>query len=173
MPGVARPCPLPRRRDDDGAAAVEFAIVSTVLLTLMFGVLQYGILFFQMLTAQHTAAEAASLARTAIIEDADGDGNACEEWRAAVAGATTAPGVDWDRTSWRPLSPPDEGPLRIDERVEVTVWWEPVEIAGGLVPIPWTEPRPTTVTTTLTRIGIGKEYTPPTYGCPDPGAPAT
>jgi Flp pilus assembly pilin Flp len=173
MPGVARQlrASASRRRDDTGAAAVEFAIISTILLTLMFGVLQYGILFFQMFTAQHAAAEAASLARTAVLTDLGGDGSACDEWRQAVAGSTSLAGADWDRTSWVPLDAPDSGPLRIDERVEVSVWWEPVRIAGGLIPIPWTEPRSTTVATTLTRIGTEEEYTPPSYGCPDPSAP--
>ncbi|MGF1646003.1 MAG: TadE family protein [Kineosporiaceae bacterium] len=171
MPVVARLLRVSaaRRGVDTGAAAVEFAIISTILLTLMFGILQYGILFFQMFTAQHAAAEAASLVRTAVVTDESGDGDACDEWRQAVSESTTLAGANWDRTTWRPLDPPDDGNLRIDERVEVSVWWEPVQIAGGLIPIPWTEPRTTTVTTTLTRIGAEQAYTTPAYGCPDPG----
>ncbi|MGF1661109.1 MAG: TadE family protein [Kineosporiaceae bacterium] len=168
MPGVARHrcASASPRRDDTGAAAVEFAIISTVLLTLMFGVLQYGILFFQMFTAQHAAAEAASLARTAVVPDADGVGGACGEWRQAVADSTTLVGADWEALSWRTL---DGAPMAIDDRLEVTVTWEPLEIAGGLIPIPWTEPRETTVTTTLSRLGPGPEYaaaTPAGLGCP-------
>jgi hypothetical protein len=174
MPGVPRLSLVPasRRGDDAGAAAVEFAIISTVLLTLMFGILQYGILFFQMFTAQHAAAEAASLARTAVVADLDGIDGGCDEWRDAVAESTTLIDARWERTAWVPLGavPTAGDPLPIDQRVEVSVEWKPLQIAGGLIPIPWTEPRTTTVTTTLTRIGPGAEYTTSPFGCRPPAA---
>lgn len=51
-----------RRTDDDGAAAVEFALVSTLLLTLLFGIVQYGYYFFQSQSATASAREGARLA---------------------------------------------------------------------------------------------------------------
>jgi Flp pilus assembly protein TadG len=50
------------RRADDGAAAVEFALVSTLLLTLLFGIVQYGYYFFQSQSATSSAREGARLA---------------------------------------------------------------------------------------------------------------
>jgi Flp pilus assembly protein TadG len=54
------------RRDDAGAAAVEFALVSVVLFTLVFGVLQYGMLFFQLQAVSHAAREGARLAAVGV-----------------------------------------------------------------------------------------------------------
>jgi Flp pilus assembly protein TadG len=51
-----------RRRGDDGAAAVEFALVSVLLLTLLFGIVQYGYYFFQSQSATSSAREGARLA---------------------------------------------------------------------------------------------------------------
>lgn len=158
------------RQRDDGAAAVEFAIVSTLLLTILFGILQYGFLFFQILSAQQAVGEAAALTRTAVVSDISG--NTCEQWRLAVRDSSTLPGAEWQRTSWVPLDSRPPGPLRIDDRVEVTLVWEPVRFAGSFIPAPGTGPREATVTTGLMRLGEGQEYTietSGTYGCPDPG----
>lgn len=47
------------QRDDRGAAAVEFALVSVLLFTLLFGIIQYGFLFFQYQAAAATVHDAA------------------------------------------------------------------------------------------------------------------
>jgi Flp pilus assembly protein TadG len=71
-----------RRRRDDGAAAVEFALIaSLVLLPLLFGILQYGFYFFQATSAEHAAREGARLA-------AIGTGD-CASWEAAVEARAT------------------------------------------------------------------------------------
>lgn len=58
----------PRRarggRRDDGAAAVEFALVSILLFLLLFGIIEFGIGFF---TQQGAAAGAREAARRAIV----------------------------------------------------------------------------------------------------------
>ncbi|MGH3990759.1 MAG: TadE/TadG family type IV pilus assembly protein, partial [Pseudonocardiaceae bacterium] len=46
-------------RSDSGAAAVEFALVSVLLFTLLFGTVQYGYFFFQATAAEHAAREGA------------------------------------------------------------------------------------------------------------------
>ena len=48
-----------RRRSERGAAAVEFALISMVLMTLMFGILQYGWYFFSTQAATSGTREAA------------------------------------------------------------------------------------------------------------------
>lgn len=164
MQGVTRRFRASRQRDD-GAAAVEFAIVSTLLLTILFGILQYGLLFFQILTAQHAAAEAAAMVRTASVRDSNGNGNTCDEWKDLVAGSANLPEAVWDQMTWRPVDQENPGSLQIDDRIEISVVWEPVNIAGGLIPIPGDTPRETTVTTGLTRLGAAGEYASP-FGCP-------
>ncbi len=62
--------------DDSGAAAVEFALVSVVLLTLFFGIVQYGMAFFQMQAASHAAREGARLAAVGVTT--------CAEFRTIV-----------------------------------------------------------------------------------------
>jgi len=59
-------------RRDEGAAAVEFAIVSVLLFTILFGIIQYGYAFFQIQSAESVAREAARLASVGITECTDG-----------------------------------------------------------------------------------------------------
>ena len=49
----------PRRRRDDGAAAVELALVLPILLLLLFGIISFGIVFAQKLALSNAAREAA------------------------------------------------------------------------------------------------------------------
>jgi Flp pilus assembly protein TadG len=48
-----------RRRGDRGASAVEFALVSPLLFTLLFGAIDYGLYFADALTVQQNVADAA------------------------------------------------------------------------------------------------------------------
>lgn len=48
-----------RKRSDSGAAAVEFGLVAFVLILLLFGIIQFGHLFFQWLEITHAAREGA------------------------------------------------------------------------------------------------------------------
>lgn len=57
--------PNARRRTDRGAAAVEFALVLPVLLALVFGILDYGRLFYDSIGIRQGAREAA---RQAVVQ---------------------------------------------------------------------------------------------------------
>ena len=50
------------RRDDRGAAAVEFALVLPVLVVLLFGMVQFGIAYDAQLKVTHAAREGARMA---------------------------------------------------------------------------------------------------------------
>ena len=81
-----------RSRRDDGASAVEFALVMVPLLTLFFGILQYGLYFWSM---QGGADAARRAARTAAVGTTAG----CTDFRRQVAGSLGAEihGVDMAR----------------------------------------------------------------------------
>jgi hypothetical protein len=150
--------------DDAGAAAVEFAIISLLLFALVFGIIQYGLLLFQLQSAQHAVTEGAALVRTA-------RGGPCDAWRRSVLqlgpnlDGRSDPNADQARAFW---TPDGTGPVTRDSTVQVSVVWSPVQIVGGLIPLPGTGPRATSVTSTVEHLGIGPEYTAGT-GCPDPG----
>lgn len=59
------------RRDESGAAAVEFALVSVLLFTLLFGILQYGLYFWSLQTGSAAAKEAARRASVGDCTDAE------------------------------------------------------------------------------------------------------
>ena len=58
-----------RGRPDDGAAAVEFALVSLPLLVILFGIIDYGIWFSDSISARQAVRDAA---RRAVVENFDG-----------------------------------------------------------------------------------------------------
>lgn len=60
-----------RRRDDRGAAAVEFALVVPILLVIVFGIIAYGFVFAQSLSLSNSARQAA---RSGVIE-----GTTCDQ----------------------------------------------------------------------------------------------
>jgi len=53
---------IKHRRDDRGAAAVEFALVLPVLVLLLFGIIEFGLVFDAQLTITHAAREGARVA---------------------------------------------------------------------------------------------------------------
>lgn len=55
-----------RHRRDDGAAAVEFALVSLVLFSILFGIIAFGFALFRQQSALHAAREGARLASVGV-----------------------------------------------------------------------------------------------------------
>ncbi len=72
-------------RDDQGAAAVEFALVSTLLITLLLGIIAFGFALFKQQSALHGAREGARLAAVGV--------NDCDEFQAAVADRGSGAGI--------------------------------------------------------------------------------
>ncbi len=66
MNGAARSSVFRRRADQRGASAVEFALISLPLMTLMLGMLQYGWYFF---SAQSASSAARESARRLVVGD--------------------------------------------------------------------------------------------------------
>jgi Flp pilus assembly protein TadG len=59
LPTVRRAIGVRRRRRERGASAVEFALVSPLLFTLLFGAIDYGLYFADVLTVQQSVTDAA------------------------------------------------------------------------------------------------------------------
>lgn len=76
------------KRSDEGASAVEFAIVAIVLIMLLTGIVQFGYTFFQYLEIVHAAREGARWASLGLDEGTVSDPDSV---RGRVAAA--APGL--------------------------------------------------------------------------------
>ena len=75
-----------RARGEDGAAAVEFALVSTLLVTLLLGIIAFGFALFQQQSALHAAREGARLAAVGV--------NDCDAFQAEVADRGSGAGIE-------------------------------------------------------------------------------
>lgn len=115
------------RPRDEGASAVEFALVLPLLVTLLLGIIQFGIIFFQWLEIEHAAREGV---RWTSLRDAGGYATVGAATRAAAKAA--APGValtDADIT----VSPEDPTEEDFGDPATVTVRYDAPLIA------PWVQ----------------------------------
>ncbi len=123
-------------RSDSGAAAVEFALVSVLLFTLLFGTVQYGYFFFQATAAEHAAREGAREAAVGIDD--------CGAWQTLV----TERGGAADVTS----ASAEGGAARGDEII-VRVNWERVDFGFPFVPFLGGTTQEETALTRAERLG--------------------
>jgi hypothetical protein len=106
-----------RRADENGAVAVEFALIAMLLFTLLFGILQFGLWFWCWQTGAHAAREAA---RFSAVEPCD-DAGIAEKASAALEGAPVtgaAPTIDVD-------TPAD---VRVGDEITVHVHFTTVDL---------------------------------------------
>ena len=87
------------RRNRDGAAAVEFAIVATPFLALMFGILDLGLVFLVSTTLENAVDEASRTIRTGELQSAGGTATTfktavCDEMSWLGSGCSSAVHVD-------------------------------------------------------------------------------
>ena len=85
------------RRDERGAAAIEFAIAAQVLVALIWGIFQVGLVFQANAGMQHALGEAA---RLAVIYPYPGD-------TALTSKVTCRPWTKASRAAWRRATPAD------------------------------------------------------------------
>jgi Flp pilus assembly pilin Flp len=72
--------PMPQRRED-GAAAVEFALLLPLLVLLLFGIIEFGFAFSTRIQATNAAREAARLAVVGVDDWADVTGSGKSFWQ--------------------------------------------------------------------------------------------
>jgi Flp pilus assembly protein TadG len=121
---------------EKGAAAVEFALVSVLLLTLLFGIIQYAYFFFQSQGASSTAREAARLAAVGV--------SSCPTFEAAVLGRASGNGTDIaDRTlpsadislaMSNPTSGDPVGVTSVGDVATISITWVPQKFGFPFVP---------------------------------------
>lgn len=112
-------------RGDRGAAAVEFALVSILLLAILIGIIQFSVWFWSFQVAEHAAREGAR--RYAVDPCNPSANNALVRSRvgSAAAGAVSVGGT------FSGGNPPAAG-----DDVTVTVSFSVHQIGGGLIPTP-------------------------------------
>lgn len=97
-----------RTRDDDGAAAVEFALILPVFCLLLFGLIEFGFYFY---TAETTSSAARETARRVVVGD-------CWDQAAATSFAKgQAPQLSGN-VQWSPAPSPT---LSVGQPIEVTL----------------------------------------------------
>lgn len=118
---------------DDGAAAVEFALVSVLLLTLLFGTIQYAYYFFQSQGASATARESSRLAAVGV--------SSCGTFRSATQTRASDNGTSIaspDTSNIKLTVTKDEGNLGTKaepgDRAVVTITWVPQKFGFPFVP---------------------------------------
>jgi Flp pilus assembly protein TadG len=113
---------------DEGAAAVEFALVSVLLFTVLFGILQYGFLFFQMQAASSTARQVARLASVGISD--------CANFGTAARTVAAENEVPSDGFSVTADFEDGSGTAARPEWVDVSVRFSPTDFGAPFVPFP-------------------------------------
>lgn len=121
---------------DRGAASVEFAIISVLLFTLLFGIVQYGYYFFQATAAEHAAREGA---RTAAIGIDD-----CTAWKALVKNRGGAADV---------VDSTVTGASNRGDSITVTVTWQRQNFGLPFVPFLGSGNQQETALTRAERVG--------------------
>jgi Flp pilus assembly protein TadG len=115
------------RSDDDGAAAVEFALVLTLLMVLLFGIIEFGYGFYQ---AQSASAGVREGARRAAV----GQAASCAQLRGTVTGA--ASGITFGTVTVALTDTNADGTAGdVGDTVAVTVPYTiDLGVLGGLIP---------------------------------------
>jgi Flp pilus assembly protein TadG len=122
-----------RRRSERGAAALELGIVAPLMFLLLFGMVQYGYLFWSLTTASATAREAARR-----MEVGNEWTTCAEKW--AVTHARHAAVGDRTVTVTRSYTDVDGVPLSRDPQpgdvVTVTVSFHSLDLGIPVLPLP-------------------------------------
>ena len=126
-------------RNQRGAALVEFAIVALLLFTLLFGIIELGLIIKDYLTLSHAAREGARSAALGsptykVIERIDG-------MTIALSGGTVTKTLEYSTeggANWNTLGDagtvPDENNAGLGNPIRITLTYPHQLVAGGILP---------------------------------------
>jgi Flp pilus assembly protein TadG len=123
-----------RRRDEEGAAAVEFALVLVPLLIIVFGLIQYGLYFYSSQTGSSVVNAAA---RQLSVGNCQGSGAlqnfVDDQLGAASTGAATID-TDYKNVDGRTPASPEAANVEIGGTVTLTIEFPTVDMSLPFVP---------------------------------------
>lgn len=119
---------MSRRRGTDGAAAVEFALVSVPVIVLLFGLIQYGLYFWAMQGGSDIARDAARLASV-------GNPSSCSAFRSAVQDRINGlTGTGSTATIQRTYTEQTAGKVSVGDSVHVVVQFKSADMHFPFLP---------------------------------------
>ena len=131
-------------RSEDGAVAVEFALILPLLMLFLFGVVQYGYGLFQLQSFSAALNEASRSASTGITD--------CTAFQDLLGGAVSENGLSRGdvadtRLEWLDSAGSvTQTPQRILGQVRITATYRPFDLGIPLIPFPETITRSSTAT---------------------------
>jgi hypothetical protein len=131
-------------RTENGAVAVEFALVLPLLMLFLFGVVQYGYGLFQLQSFSAALAETGRDVSTGVADCPAFD----ERLGSAISGTGLSPGdVEGARLEWLDSDGAvTQTPQRILGQVRITASYRPFDLGIPLIPFPDTITRSSTTT---------------------------
>ncbi len=113
MMGIHR---LRHRGGEQGAAAVEFALISLILFTLLFGIIQFGIWFWAWQAGGHAAREASRVA--AVFP--------CDQTKISLAGKKPLDGAPTTSAATVTISP--TASIKVGDEITVAVHFTTLDL---------------------------------------------
>lgn len=121
-----------RRRDDSGAAAVEFALIMPILLVLVFGIIQYGFYFYAMQSGTSATGDALRrLSVGACQTQSERDALIASSLGGALQGAISADTVVYKTTAGVVSNTPVQG-----GSVTLTLTYPTLNLKFPFIPVP-------------------------------------
>lgn len=114
---------------ETGAAAVEFALISVILFTLIFGTIQYGLYFWSLQSGSQAAREAARQAAVGALTCAQFSDAVLDNSRGETSGTVSA-----TRTFYTDETLSTPGAAAIGGAVKVVVSFKSIDLGLPLVP---------------------------------------
>jgi Flp pilus assembly protein TadG len=130
-----------RAREEGGAAAVEFALIVGVLAMLIFGMLQFGIAFFELQNLRSAAREGARVGSVQATADqvkqrvSDMSGGAIPANNPAVVVQYTSTGTTWNTVSGATRACPPKSAQTVNSQNRVQIDLSNVSLPSNLVDI--------------------------------------
>jgi Flp pilus assembly protein TadG len=125
-----------RRRDQDGAAAVEFALILIPMLYLIFGLIQYGWYFYAMQSGSSAVGDAARRVAVGNCQTISEVQTLLKNNLGAATTASSAGGITTTVTYTAANGSPASSPGEIGGSVTVTATFPTLDMHFPFIPVP-------------------------------------